>query len=222
MPGLTERAAGAPAPRDVVDEAHQRWEASMLAELERLRQGLRRGLPDVIAGRVGGSWTGDWLRLDYWGRPVQIRWPDIAPTDSDGRPLSAFDQAMLLYYLRQSDGVDVAGHWISFRELPGGEFYHQAYQGYTGRRLAQAFGGDPARFDTAAAAAGERLDGPAPHAWGFRPLPRVPLAACLWPGDEEMAAQAAVLFDANAGHQLPVDGLALLGAGLTGRLLTGR
>jgi hypothetical protein len=28
-----------------------------------------------------------------------------------------------------------------------------------------------------------------------------------------------VLFDAHAGHHLPVDGLALLGAGLTGRLL---
>lgn len=34
-----------------------------------------------------------------------------------------------------------------------------------------------------------------------------------------MPSQASVLFDANAGHHLPIDGLALLDAGLTGRLL---
>jgi hypothetical protein len=61
--------------------------------------------------------------------------------------------------------------------------------------------------------------GLAPHAWRFLPLPRVPLAVCLWPGDEEVPAQAAILFDSNAGRHLPTDGLALLGSGLTGRLI---
>jgi hypothetical protein len=125
---------------------------------------------------------------------------------------------MLLHHLRTSDGAPLAGRWIGFRELPGGEFYHQAYQGYTGRRLAAAFGADPDSFNWAAST-GERLGGPAPHSFGFYPLPRIALAACLWPGDDELPPQASVLFDANASRHLPIDGLALLGAGLTGRLL---
>ncbi|HLE23662.1 MAG TPA: DUF3786 domain-containing protein [Anaerolineales bacterium] len=191
----------------------------MLAEIERIRGDVRAAAPDRLAACVGGTWHAGALRIDYWGRPAHIDWVGLMPRGEDGEPLSAFDQAMLLYHLRQSDGTRPAGRWIGFRELPGGEFYHRAYQGYTGRRLAEAYGTDPERFDAAAAPIGTRLDGPAPHAWSFTPLPRIALAACLWPGDDEMPSQASVLFDAHAGHHLPIDGLALLGAGLTGRLL---
>ena len=215
---MTDQAAGTAPASSPTEEARRRWETAMLAEIERLGGEVRRSDPVHVAGCVGGVWQDAAVELTYWGKAVRIDWEDLVPRDEDGRPLSAFDGAMLLYHLRQSDGTPPAGRWISYRELPGGEFYHQAYQGYTGRRLAESFGGDPSRFD-AAASGGEHLEGPAPHAWRFRPLPRVFLAACLWPGDEEMAAQASVLFDANAGHHLPIDGLALLGAGLTGRLV---
>ena len=190
----------------------------MLAEIERIRSDLRLAAPERAADRVGASWLDGILQMTYWAEPVRIDWLDLVPRDGEGNPLPAFDQAMLLYHLRQSDGALPAGRWISYRELPGGEFYHQAFQGYTGRRLAEAYGRDPQLFDRAATG-GERLDGPAPHSWRFAPLPRIALAACLWPGDDEIPSQAAVLFDAHAGAHLPIDGLALLGAGLTGRLL---
>jgi hypothetical protein len=213
-------AAGAPHLSASPEEAHQRWEAAMSTEIERLCREVRVLAPDLAATRVGGSWLGAALEIRYWGRTTRIAWPELVPCDADGTILGSFDQAMLLYYLRQSDGTSPAGRWISYRELPGGEFYHQAYLGYTGRKLANAFGSNPVAFDAAALASqGTRLDGPAPHSWRFDPLPRIPLAACLWSGDDEMPAQASILFDAHAGRHLPVDGLALLGAGLTGRLL---
>jgi hypothetical protein len=49
-------------------------------------------------------------------------------------------------------------------------------------------------------------------------LPRIQLAAILWPGDEEFPARASVLFDGAASHYMTIDGLALLGAGLARRL----
>ena len=192
----------------------------MLDQIERLRVDLRRVDPVVVAGRVGGVCSDGVVVLDYWGKAISLPWETLNPVGPSGEALSAFDTAMLLHHLRWSDGSAPAGQWISFRELPGGEFYHQGYLGYTGRRLAEAFGGRPDAFDASSASvSGERLHGPAPHTWRFAPLPRIPLAACLWPGDDELPAQASVLFDAHAGHHLPVDGLALLGAGLTGRLL---
>ena len=52
-------------------------------------------------------------------------------------------------------------------------------------------------------------------------MPRLPLAAALWPGDEDLPGRAAILFDASASHYLTTDGLALLGSGLASRLLRG-
>jgi hypothetical protein len=217
--GLTEQAAGTPARPPALDEARQRWETSMLAEIERIRDDLRRLDPLRTAANVAGHWREGTLRLKYWAKPIHIDGDELIPRDEGGEPLAAFDQAMVLYHLRQSDGLPLAGRWVSYRELPGGEFYHQAYQGYTGRRLAEAFGVSPEGFAAAAAQTGQRLNGPAPQSWSFAPFPRITLAACLWPGDDEVPSQASVLFDAHAGHHLPIDGLALLGAGVTGRLL---
>ncbi len=221
MGGLTDHAGGAAAPSlRSAQEAHQRWEAAMLDQIERLRVDLRQEDPVLVAARVGGVWDDGVIVLDYWGKAASLTWDTLDPADPSGEALAAFDTAMLLYHLRWSDGSKPAGRWIGFGELPGGEFYHQAYLGYTGCRLADAFGALADQFDAVSASVSAiRLPGPAPHAWRFAPLPRVPLAACLWPGDDELPAQASVLFDAHAGHHLPIDGLALLGAGLTRRLL---
>lgn len=192
----------------------------MLGELQRLRDELGRRSPGTAAANIGGECNAERVRIDYWARAVVIDWSDLQPRSPDGTPLSAFDSAVILHHMNASDGSPAEGRWIAYRDLPGGEFYHQAYLGYTGRRLALAFGSDPAAFDAAASTlGGERLDSPAPHTWAFAPLPRIPLAACLWPGDDELPAQASVVFDAGAARHMPIDGLALLGAGLTGRLL---
>ena len=221
MGGLTDHAGGVAASSLAgTEEAQRRWQAAMLDQIERLRVDLRRVDPALVAGRVGGVWNDRAIILDYWGRQASIPWGTLSPVGPSGEALSAFDTAMLLHHLRWTDGSPPSARWIGFRELPGGEFYHQAYLGYTGRRLADTFGTRADEFDSASVSiSGERLPGPAPHAWRFAPLLRVLLAACLWPGDDELPAQASVLFDAHAGHHLPLDGLALLGAGLTGRLL---
>src|SRR3990172_632365 len=162
MGGWTDPAGGVAASSlPGAEEAQRRWEAAMLDQIERLRVDLRRVDPVVVAGRVGGVCSDGVVVLDYWGKAVSLPWETLNPVGPSGEALSAFDTAMLLHHLRWSDGSAPAGQWISFRELPGGEFYHQAYLGYTGRRLAEAFGGDPSRFD-AAASGGERLAEPAP------------------------------------------------------------
>jgi len=218
MSGLLERARGASTAE--ADAARRRWEAAMLGGIERLRRELEGADPLEIARRVGGTWEEGRVRLAFWGRSVSVLWESVVPVDEQGAPLETFEAAMLLHHLRRSDGSPLAGRWISFGDLPDGAFYQQAYRGYTGARLSAAFGADPRRFDAAClAAGGARQSGPAPHTWAFTPLPRVAVAACLWPGDDELPAQASVVFDANAAHHLPTDALALLGAGLTGRLL---
>lgn len=202
-------------------DARRAWQESMERRLQELRARLQAADPAELARRSGAQWDQGNIRLSYWGQELALAWPSLEATRmEDGQPASTFDSAMLLYYLVTADGTPAAGRWISFRELPGGAFYNQAFQGYSGGPLARALSDRPPEFARAAASlGGSPLTDLAPFAYRFLPLPRMPLAAALWPGDEELPGRAAILFDACASHYLTTDGLALLGSGLASRLL---
>ncbi len=222
MPGLTDQAGGQHASgEELVDRARQAWQESMLRRLEELRSDLHQRQPQIVAARCGATYREGSIDLEYWGQTVAIPWDSLAPVFvAENKPCSVFDSAMLIYYLHTAMGSDLADRWIAFRELPGGAFYHQAFQGYSGDRVARRFGEQTDEFVQAAQKLnGWPLTALAPYAYAFQPLPRIRLAAALWPGDEDFAARATILFDAAADHYLTIDGLALIGAGLAGRLL---
>jgi hypothetical protein len=193
----------------------------MLRQLDALRGLLKARRPEQVAQRCGGEYDDGEVRFRYWGAWVAVSWPELTAQYEDReQPCSTFDTAMLFYYLSTADGAPMADRWVAFRELEDGAFYHQAFQGYSGDLLARAFGGKSDSFDQAAQALeGSALPAFAPHAFAFQALPRIRLAAVLWPGDDEFPSRASILFDAAARHYMTIDGLALLGAGLARRLL---
>lgn len=222
MAGLTDQAGGMNVSGgEAIERAHRAWEESMSRQLDVLRSEVRARHPGRLAANCGGALVEQEIRLSYWGQPIGISCVDwVARKLVDGTECSVYDTGMLLYYLRGADGTPMADHWIGYRELPGGSFYSQAFQGYTGDRLAHAFGEQPEAYIKAAAKwQGEHLSGLPGIAYAYLPLPRIRLASILYPGDEEFPARASVLFDAAAGHYMTTDGLALLGAGLSGRLI---
>jgi hypothetical protein len=222
MAGLTDQANGNRITGgEAIEKAHQAWQESMLRQLDALRQEIRLTQPGRLAANSGAKLADQHLQLDYWGQTVKITWPELKAFKLlDGMECSVYDEGMLLYYLRQADGTPLADHWIGYRELPGGSFYSQAYQGYSGDRLARAYGENPEGYVQASKILnGVSLPGLPGFAFAFLPLPRIRLASIFFPGDEEFAARASVLFDAAASHYMTTDGLALLGAGLAGRLL---
>lgn len=204
----------------IQDSAQARWEASMSRQINSLHQALQAEPPDALARRCGGEAVRNGIRLAYWNSPVEITWPAITAANPDtGQECSLFDTMLLIYYLRSADGAPLADHWVSFRELPGGAFYHQAFQGYSGDRIARVFASQPDAFQRAAQALhGVHLAGLSEFAYAFQPLPRLRLAALFWPGDDEFPSRGAILFDAASLHYMVLDGLAVLGARLAGKL----
>lgn len=222
MASLTDQAGGMQVTGgEAIERAQQAWQESMLRQLDVLRAEIQSTQPGRLAINCGGSLQDQQIRLDYWGQTVGITWPDLKAFKlADGSECSVYDAGMLLYYLREADGTPMAERWVGYRELPGGSFYSQAFQGYAGDRLARIFGEHPEAYVQAANALdGIALTGLPGLAFAFLPLPRVRLAAILYPGDEEFAARASVLFDAASSHYMTTDGLALLGSGLVGRLI---
>jgi hypothetical protein len=202
--------------------------AQRLLELRRMLAGSH---PQTIAGKAGAIYTpGDThnpasgrLRLIFWSHPISIAGPEwVAYPDGGDQPLPAFDQALLLYYLTTADGAPPAGEWIAFSELPDGRFYNQAFQGYTGSELSRAFQEDMAAFERAAQVLGGVRQPLGDAAFAFLALPRVPLLAVYWQGDEDFPSTCQVLFDAAASHYLPTDAYAILGSALTRKLIKAR
>lgn len=221
MAGLTDLSGDAAAQgQEQIAQAHAAWQQSMTRRLQELRDVLSQRDPHHVAACSGAEISEAGLRLRYWSNPILVTLPEWQVIRAEGEPCPTFDAGMLLYYLSTADGSPLADRWIAFRELPDGGFYHQAFQGYSGDLLARAIGQQPEALEAAAEALGGiRLPHLAPAAFTFTPLPRVRLAAALWPGDEDFPARASILFDAAASHYLPTDGLALLGAGLARRLI---
>ncbi len=160
------------------------------------------------------------FHLQLWERDVALSFPELVVRDrQSGEPLSSSSQALVLYYFLTCDGTRSSGQWISFSELPDGRFYNQAYQGYTGGKLAQVFQNDFDKFClTAESLGGRRFHLLGDAAYEYNVLPMVNLLVVTWQGDEDFNATYQVLFDASVSHHLPTDAGAITASILAGRL----
>lgn len=160
------------------------------------------------------------FQIQLWDQRVVLTFPDLIAYDTlSGDQLGDSSQALLLYYLSTCDGTPASDKWISFSELPDGRFYNQAYQGYTGGRLAQAFGNDFTSFcQVSENLGGKRVYLLGDAAYEFQVLPRVSLLVVTWQGDDDFDAAYQILFDAAVDHHLPTDACAILGSNLTHKL----
>jgi hypothetical protein len=222
MSGLTDKAGGNDFQgEETIAEAQKAWQESMARQMGRLREDLRSRNAGNIAALSGAELRENKIYLTYWRRPAYVDWESFdAFWMEDNQALGVFDAAMLLYYLHDADGTPMADDWISYRQLPGGAFYHLAYQRYSGDIIARVFGDDPEAYIQACRAfGGDPLTAISDYAFAFQPLPRIRLATVLWPGDEDFHTKAAILFDASGGHYLTTDGLGLLAGGLASRIV---
>jgi len=192
----------------------------MIAQVAAMREKLRAGDPREYAARTGGEFADGVLRMWFFGKSYAISFPELeAVREADQYVCGLNRTAMFLYYMLTADGALLAYKWVAFRDLPGGMFYHQAYQGYSGDRLAKAIDNRIGVFERAAKQFnGEKLElGDA--AFAFTALPRVRVAAIYNAGDEDFPASAQVLFDASITHYLPTDVCAGVGSTLVDRLI---
>ena len=191
----------------------------MIAKVAAQREELRQRDPRQFAVQAGVEFSDGVLRVRFYNEPHIITFPDLnVRVEATNKECGLNRSSMFLYYFLTADGAPRADKWIAFRDLPGGMFYHQAYQGYSGDRLAKAIDNHVSVFERAAKnLGGIQLDlGDASFA--FDALPRVRVAAIYYAGDEDFPASANVLFDASASHYLPTDALAGVGSALVDRL----
>jgi hypothetical protein len=212
---------------------HKSWiptaDVDHLAErVSELHGALRQVDPLDLAARTGATFLPAGPKigtfyLSYWNQDISLTFPEFVGRDvRTGEKLGTLDQALLAYYFTISNGTPEIGRWISFSELPDGKFYTQAFQGYTGNKLAEQIGNDSEGFSKAASHLnGRRLSSDPPlgdAAFAFQVLPQVSLLAACWLGDEDFPPSYRILFDVGSSNHLSTDACAILGSGLVRRL----
>ena len=201
----------------------QKWYDRLAEQVAATQQRLRQIDPARLAQCSGGALDEQGvLWLEFWGESYRIPFPDLTVERaySDEAPAD-LDQALLLAYLATADGATPSGRYISYRDLPDGMFYAQAFRGYAEMRLVRELekrGGIDAFRRGAGRIGGAPLDvGSA--GYSFQVLPRVRLAAVYWLGDEDFPSQASILFEDTATHYMSTDGLAVLGSHLVNAIV---
>ena len=194
--------------------------------IDELRSRLVDQNPEELAARSGATFhTSNYeqgeFHLLHWNRKVVLNFPELKATDPESnQELSHSSHALLLYYFNTCDGTQPSGQWISFSDLPDGRFYNQAFQGYSGAEIYQAFGNDLEAFLLSSEnLGGKRVYLLGDAAYEFQVLPLVNLLVVTWQGDEDFNSTYQVLFDATVPNHLPTDACAIIGGTLTRRLI---
>lgn len=156
--------------------------------------------------------------MEFLGKGYVLT-PGLDLLDAEKRePAPEEVQAIIFDYLLRADGRLPKGEWIGFADLPHGDFYVHAFQGYTGDELVRRL--DKERFKKGAERAGGEPIPLGDAGYAFRPLPLLAMAVVWWDGEEGLLPpKAVVLFDAHAAGLLPTEGLAIVGRLLCRRIV---
>lgn len=185
-----------------------------------LKSKLSRLKTAEIVRKSGASLESGSIEVKLLGQNIIVRLPEIELFfEGSPKPCPAFIQAIIMYYLTHASGRQLAGRWIRFGDLPEGMNYDQAFQGYTGNRLALEFGNDIDSLQAAALLLDGTASEPGDRSFCFEVLPRLPIMLVCWLGDEEFPPSYQLLFDESASYYMPTDGCAILGNLLTSKLI---
>ena len=135
----------------------------------------------------------------------------IAFEEDAGRPTLP-EQVLMLHYLLKAQAIPFSGELITFREVPSGTFYYQAFFKRAIAPLVKGFGSHPSLLDQVADLIGKIVPSPADRTLKIVVLPRIPVILSVWKEDEEFPAQGNVYFDTTISSHLPTEDIAYAGS----------
>ncbi|MDR2339753.1 MAG: DUF3786 domain-containing protein [Deltaproteobacteria bacterium] len=178
--------------------------------------------PELVAKASGASYAPTHLGLGFIGSPVRVNLPSWEPVFEPPKegPIPLTDQVLILHYLQGAKELPLTGDLVAYRQIPGGEFYFDAFHRRAEIPLASVFGTRKGVLTKAAAVlGGTPKEGFGDEAAIFRVLPYIDILVMLYHQDEEFEAHGQVLFDRVIGQYLSSEDISWLGSGLVYRLM---
>jgi len=129
------------------------------------------------------------------------------------------EKVLILHYFISAKGTPAANRLITFRELPEGSVYSPTFSKRTTKPLLDHFGKEPHLLVDAGGKLGGHKADYGDTAVTINAFSRVPVTIILWQGDDELAPQGNILFDATISDYLPTEDITVLCETITWRLI---
>ncbi|XER15024.1 hypothetical protein SATMO3_53070 [Sporomusa aerivorans] len=128
---------------------------------------------------------------------------------------------LILHYLTFFETRAEPVHkWVSLKEIPnGGMLFYPAFHKESICGLIKAFGHQSSLLLECAKRIGGQQAGFGDASAVFQAFPQIPLCAVIWEGDEEVSANATILFDPSIEHYLHIESVIGLGGYLATKLI---
>jgi hypothetical protein len=124
----------------------------------------------------------------------------------------------LLSYVVYSNGDDITGRWVPFRELKDGSAMNPLFVQRAEKPLKKLIDSNSQLLeDLLSMFSGQRADNKlfsSDIALSLYPLPKVPLLICYWNREGDMDSDLNIFFDSSAATHLQISSLFSLGVGL--------
>jgi hypothetical protein len=163
------------------------------------QQRLRAIDPRQVAERSAAKWhegkRGGGLEIAFLNKRYRVLLPGAEVRDAAGEKPPLVRRVLILHYLIQAQGKDLARRWVDFRSLPGGVVYYPVFRGRVIARLVRMFGERPQALISAAAPLGGRAIAMADWAVEIPAFPRVPVVFALWEASDEFAPEGTIMYD---------------------------
>jgi hypothetical protein len=160
--------------------------------------------------------------INYLNQPYHITLPDVEILLEDSNvevPLR--DKILILHYFTGAKGTEATGKLIAYKQLPGGISYFPAFSQRAIAPFVNRFGKSPELLIKAAAKLGGREADYGDLAVTVSAFDHVPITLVLWKGDEELAPNGNILFDANISDYLSTEDVTVLCETIIWKLVKG-
>jgi hypothetical protein len=149
--------------------------------------------------------------IDYLNRAYHISLPTVdISVEGSNAEVSLKDKILILHYLTLAKGTPASGILIAYKQLPGGISYFPAFSQRAIAPFVNHFGRNPELLTKVAAKLGGYEADHGDVSVTINAFPHVPITLVLWRGDEEVAANGNILFDANVSDYLATEDVTVL------------
>jgi hypothetical protein len=149
--------------------------------------------------------------INYLNQPYHIMLPDgniLLGNSGIEAPLR--DKILILHYFTGAKGTAATGELIAYKQLTGGVSYFPAFSQRAIAPFVKHFGKSPELLIKAAAKLGGREADYGDVSVTINAFDHVPITFVLWRGDEELAPNGNILFDANISDYLSTEDVTVL------------
>jgi len=174
-------------------------ESSYRVVYEKYWQDIKKRDPDEITAVRAVSYSSDTHQFNVIFFDEEYIADSVKETicrKADGHVPDVVATIVILNYLAFSQPLpESSPRWVSVKEIPGGMIFYTAFHKTAISVVIEAFGHQAGRLMTAARSLGGQAGPFGDTSVVFRAFPEVPLCVIVWEGDDEVKANATILYD---------------------------